>query len=148
MKINRVTLHKKQIEIGQSLVELSIGITLLLILLMGIFDVGRAIYTKFALQDAAEEGLIYGIGNPDECGQIFTRVQENLDNQILPITPTISVTIGDGGAACGSIELAYGLRMGVVVSSPYVMTMPFFAGNTFTLTGTANGTILRPPPEG
>lgn len=133
-------------EKGQSLVELAIGITILLLLLSGIYDVGSAIFTTFALQDAAEEGLIYGIGNPKDCGGIIARINNNLENRALPTSPEILISIN--GSACTSAVLKYGYPMSVVVSSPYVMTMPFFSGNTIPLRGTANGTLLRPPPDG
>lgn len=130
---------------GQSLVELAIGITVLLLLLSGIFDVGRAIFTQFALQDAAEEGIIYGIAYPNECSNIVTRVRNSLENNTtIPSNPAITVRIN--GANCGSITLEFGQKMVVEVNSTFTMTMPFFAGNTLNLRGTANGTILRPPP--
>ena len=132
-------------EKGQSLVEFAIGLTIMVLLLSGIVAVGRAIFTQFALQDAAEEGLVYGIGFPNECTEIEQRVLENLDNSVLPITPSVKVTLA--GAACDpSATLTYGLRMDVVVSSDFVISMPFLTGQTLTLRGTANGTILRPPP--
>lgn len=136
--------HRK-VEKGQSLVEFAIGLTIMVLLLSGIFDIGRAIFTQFALQDAAEEGLVYGIGFPNECAVIEDRVRENLQNSVLPITPAVSVMISD--APCGSVTLKYGLRMDVIVSSDFVISMPFLTGQTINLRGTANGTILRPPPE-
>lgn len=132
-------------EKAQSLVELAIGLTILLLLVSGIFDVGRAIFTQFALQDAAEEGLVYGVGYPDQCEGIEERVLENLENSVFPITPSVEVKVSD--AACGSVTLSYGLRMDVIASADFVISMPFLTGQTLTLTGTANGTILRPPPE-
>lgn len=134
----------RRVEKGQSLVELAIGLTIMMLLLSGIFDIGRAIFTQFALQDAAEEGLVYGIGFPDSCAEIEGRVLENLDNSILPITPSVNVTLA--GSPCGTVTLTYGLRMDVTASSTFVISMPFLTGQTITLTGTANGTILRPPP--
>lgn len=141
----RIQQHYKKAEKGQSLVELAIGITILIWLLSGIVDVGRAIFTQFALQDAAEEGLVYGIGYPDRCDEIEARVLNNLQNGVLPNSPEITVLVNS--SPCGTVELAYGLPMDVEVSSTFVMTMPFLAGNSLTLKGTANGTILRPPPE-
>jgi len=101
-------------EKAQSLVELAIGLTILLLLVSGIFDVGRAIFTQFALQDAAEEGLVYGVGYPDQCEGIEERVLENLENSVFPITPSVEVKVSD--AACGSVTLSYGLRMDVIAS--------------------------------
>jgi hypothetical protein len=146
MSINKSKVNGliQQQERGQSLVELAIGITIMILLLSGIFDVGRAIFTQFALQDAAEEGLVYGIGYPDQCAAIEDRVMENLQNNVFPITPAVAVTLA--GAPCGSVTLQYGLRMDVIVSSDFVISMPFLTGQTITLRGTANGTILRPPP--
>lgn len=132
-------------EKGQSLVELAIGLTIMVLLLSGIFDIGRAIFTQFALQDAAEEGLVYGLGFPDSCSEIEARVMENLQNSVLPITPAVNITLS--GAPCGTVTLQYGLRMDVIVSSDFVISMPFLTGQTINLRGTANGTILRPPPE-
>jgi len=37
--------------------------------------------------------------------------------------------------------------MDVKASADFVISMPFLTGQTLTLTGTANGTILRPKPE-
>lgn len=135
----------REVEKGQSLVEFAIGLTIMILLLSGIFDIGRAIFTQFALQDAAEEGLVYGIGFPTECGAIESRVLENLQNSVLPITPSISVAIA--GAPCGEVTLKYGLIMDVIVSSDFVISMPFLTGQTIKLRGTANGTILRPSPD-
>jgi len=138
------TNENRKMEIGQSLVEFAIGLTIMVLLLSGIFDIGRAIFTQFALQDAAEEGLVYGIGFPDQCDAIEARVLENMQNSVLPVTPTVDVTLS--GSPCGEVTLQYGLRMDVIVSSDFVISMPFLTGQKVNLRGTANGTILRPPP--
>lgn len=144
---NRTSGNFQKMENGQSLVELAIGMTIMVLLLSGIFDVGRAIFTQFALQDAAEEGLVYGIGYPDQCAEIKQRVLENLSNSVLPITPTVDVDVTLAGTACESAStLIYGMGMDVKVESDFVISMPFLTGQTITLRGTANGTILRPPP--
>jgi len=137
---------------GQSLVELAIGLTLLILLLSGIFDVGRAIFTQFALQDAAEEGIIYGIAFPQKCDNIALRVRNSLENNTtIPANPDVEILID--GIVCDQnddpdIEMDYGDEIEVHVSSTFTMTMPFFTGTSLNLTGTANGTILRPPPPG
>ena len=133
-------------EKGQSLVELAISITLLLVFISGIVDLGRAIFTQFALQDAAEEGLVYGIANPNQCTQIISRVSDTLNNGVLPSSPTIRVTVN--GVDCSpAAALTYNMPMEVIVTSDFTMWTPFFSGNNITLRGTANGTTLRPPPE-
>lgn len=47
-------------EAGQGIVELALGITVLMMLVMGIADLGRAYFTFVALGNAAGEGAAYG----------------------------------------------------------------------------------------
>ncbi len=51
-------------EAGQSLVELTLGMIVLLILLLGVLDVGRLFFTLVALQNAAGEGALYASAFP------------------------------------------------------------------------------------
>ena len=50
---------KDRNESGQSLMELALSMTVLLILLAGVVDLGRAFFTYIALRDAAQEGASY-----------------------------------------------------------------------------------------
>ena len=47
-------------EKGQSLVEFSLLMVFLVVLLMGLLDLGRAYFTYLALKDAAAEGAYFG----------------------------------------------------------------------------------------
>jgi len=51
-------------EAGQSLVEVTLGMIILLILLLGMLDVGRLFFTLVALQNAAGEGALYASAFP------------------------------------------------------------------------------------
>jgi len=58
--MNKVIFPKRQeIERGQSLVEFSLMMVVLIITLMGILDIGRAFFAYIALQDAVGEGAVY-----------------------------------------------------------------------------------------
>ncbi len=146
--------HKRG-ERGQSLVELAISLTLLLTLLAGIVDLGRAIFTLFALQDAAEEGIIFGVAFPTHCDQIRERIMYNLSNEVLPDDIAVVVTIerNNGSyAPCSGIpfaEVYAGKELQIEVSQTFNITMPFLGaiiGQTIPLRTTANGIILRPQP--
>ncbi len=61
--MNKV-IHSKPKEHGQSLVELALTITILMVLLAGTIDLGRAFFTWLAMRDAAQEGASFGSINP------------------------------------------------------------------------------------
>jgi hypothetical protein len=89
--------HPNRLERGQSLAELSITMTLVLILLAGVADAGRAFFTYITLRDAAQEGALYGSfafsetvpGSPGTlvspgtaCTRIATRLSENSESPV------------------------------------------------------------------
>ena len=141
---------------GQSLIELAISMVVLLILLAGIFDMGRAILAYFVLMDAAEEGMVYGTSFPTDCNQIDTRIRNNITNNIINENDmVISIYIqGDSGMmSCYSIPYAqvYATRvMQIEITADFHITMPFLGsivgGQTIPLRVETNGVILRPPP--
>jgi hypothetical protein len=49
---------------GQSLVELAISLTVMLLLLSGAVSFGMAYYSYVSIRDAAQEGALYGSFNP------------------------------------------------------------------------------------
>jgi len=123
-------------------------------LLSGIVDVGRAIFTQFSMQDAAEEGIIYGTSNPTHCDQIRERIQFNLTHEVLPEDIAIVVEIQnkygvwESCTAIDPIDVYYGELMRVTATQTFTMSMPFLAGQTVPLRAVAEGMILRPqPPE-
>ncbi len=146
----------KHSESGQSLVELAVSIIILLIVLAGIVDLGRLVFTKFILQDAAEEGLVYGIAYPTDCNQIVERVQANIADRIVQqdVIITVNIQRNDGSySTCYMIpysEVYAGKVMTISVTMDFTISMPFmgtfFGGQTVPISSTANGIVLRPPP--
>jgi hypothetical protein len=57
--------RSKRLEQGQSLVEMTVGFVILLLILSGLLDLGRAYFIFVALEDGAGEGAIYLSINPD-----------------------------------------------------------------------------------
>lgn len=146
----------RKAEKGQSLIELAISMVILLTLLAGIFDLGRAILAFFVLQDAAEEGMVYGVSFPTDCNQIDQRIRDNITNNIIDENlMVVSIWIqGDSGeASCYSIPYAqvYATRtMRIEITADFPITMPLLGGilgsQTIPLKVETNGVILRPPP--
>jgi len=74
---------------GNNLVEFALVLPVLLMLLMGILDLGRAFYVYSAISNAAREGARRGIITPDDTAAIVTTVQEwaiGLDPDQMQIT--------------------------------------------------------------
>ena len=51
-------------ERGQALVETALALLILIIILMGVLDLGRVYFTYLAMQDAVGEGAAYGLIHP------------------------------------------------------------------------------------
>jgi len=143
------------LEKGQSLVELAVSLTLLMVLLGGIVDVGRAIFTLFSMQDAAEEGIVYGTSFPTDCVGIHNRIQYNLTNQVFQGGMTTVVEMENNAGVmttCETIPLAEvyaGKELEITVTKTFDISMPFigaFIGQEIPLHATARGIILRPQP--
>ncbi|MEW6569319.1 MAG: TadE family protein [Chloroflexota bacterium] len=60
---------------GQSLTEMAIFISLLMLVLAGVIDLGRAYYTYLSLKDAAAEGAAYASMVPADLAGIESRVR-------------------------------------------------------------------------
>jgi Flp pilus assembly protein TadG len=92
-------------EKGQSLVEIALLLPLLILILAGILDLGRAFMTLVALNDAAAEGATYAALRPWDADEIvdrttsassalvsFDTAQVTIDYQT-PATPGRSITV-------------------------------------------------------
>ncbi|MBI2759278.1 MAG: pilus assembly protein [Chloroflexi bacterium] len=149
-------------ERGQSLVELAISLPIILVLLLGTFDFGMAIFSYSMLRDAAQEGALYGSFNPANKAEIERR-SRNISPQAnaqaneglfsspveLRSTTLVKVTIQTFGDPCQGVRTngaANSIR--VSVSYGYKLLMPFgnniLASGTIPLTATATNVILQP----
>lgn len=63
-------------ENGQSLVELALSFMLIVLILAGAVDFGRAFFALIALRDAAQEGVIFASVNPGDVSAIESRVRD------------------------------------------------------------------------
>jgi Flp pilus assembly protein TadG len=70
----------KRKEHGQSMVELAITITFLMILLAGTVDLGHAFFVWQEMRDAAQEGAAYGSICPGDGSEAIDRARANLVN--------------------------------------------------------------------
>ena len=136
---------------GQSLVEFAVGITVLLIILAGVVDVGRALFTFISYRDAAEEGAAYGALFPTYCNQVEDRALS-----ILGYPPTIQANVTIDNYPClaaltvSPTPSCLGHTITVEVKDPHFeITMPFLSAiigtNHFPLSAIVHNTIIRTP---
>lgn len=104
----------KRLERGQELVEFALVLILFLVVLMVIFDMGRAVYYYSAIHNAAREGARHGITDQN-AGDIQAFAQNvavgldidpvvgitedtvtvSIDYVFVPITPVLSLFAGE-----------------------------------------------------
>jgi Flp pilus assembly protein TadG len=143
-------LRSNDLQKGQSLVEMSVGLVILIIILSGLLDIGRAYYVYVGLEDGAGEAALYLSINPG-C-RTATDGPQCLD----PNNATYRASHAGGenidwSSATITIERppVYGVGDPVKVTIQYQLKlltpfMPRFAGiNPITLTSQATQTIIR-----
>jgi len=132
-------------ERGQSLVELAISFSILLLLVAGAIDFGRAFFTWVSLRDAAQEGAAYASIDPNNLAEIEHRVYNILEATNAIPNPQANVTVDRTiiGEAC----LGYIVQIDVDYPS-FPISMPFLSSvigsETLVIHSTIQDTILRP----
>ena len=136
-------------ERGQSLTELAISFTILMLLLSGAVDIGRAFFMMISLRDASQEGALYAsIAPTDNTGIAYRATQSSTG----PVDMSgASVSFSTAGSACAGLHDDGGTdvpnQITVTVSLPYQYTMPLitaFVPNIITLSSDTTVTILSP----
>jgi len=111
-------------ERGQDVVEFAIIFTVLFLVLMGIFDMGRAVYSYSVLFNAAREGARYGIIHPTDTAGIKAQVL-NLAVGLDPNALTVTSSLPDKNDV--QVNLSYKFT----IVTPIIQA--FFGSNQLTL---------------
>jgi hypothetical protein len=92
---------------AQSLIEFALILPLFMLIILGIFDFGRAIYASSAVHNAAREGARYGAVHPcDTSG-------------IVAVAQNMSVGLGGGVSVTPVIEYSGGVGQRIRVQVVY-----------------------------
>lgn len=137
-------------EQGQSLVEFAISLVILLVLVSGIVDFGRAFFSFVTLNDAAKEGATYASICPTDISGIFARLIESASD---PITlhdlnsDDISICVSAPGSEDCSANIQVGNEVTVFVNYEHTLSTPFLGTilgqQEVLLTASARDKILR-----
>lgn len=149
---------KYKSERGQSLVELAVSLPVILLILLGTFDFGMALFSYAILRDAAQEGALYASFNPGNKKQIENRARHILPREegevfSSPVDLTdkeqVQVEIKVKGKSCQGVTKGVANYVEVRVTYNYPIVMPFtgdiVGSDTIRLTGSAANVILQPP---
>jgi Flp pilus assembly protein TadG len=129
-------------ERGQSLMELALSMTFILILLAGVVDLGRAFFTYITLRDAVQEGAAFGAYQPEDENAIIQRAMQTSNSPVNLSAGAVQFDV-DVSAACAGGE--------VTVTATYYdfpVTMPFLGTligrQAFDISASSTDDVLTP----
>ncbi len=125
---------------GQALVEFTLIVVILLLLMAGTVDVARLVTAYTYLNNAAQEGAIYGAMYPTQISEIQARVQESTKSLFPNPESMLTITVSYQTQPCP------GHLIQVDVSAPITLIFPFaevfLANRQVTLHTSAQQMIL------
>ena len=140
--------HKSDNQDGQSLVEFSLTLLILIIVLSGIVDLGRVYFAYLALQDAAGEGASYGIIHPNWISSTISADPNNIHYRARNEAPEGVIDLSDADVEVEVYFPTPGNKITVSVTADYHLITPIVqliaGGSNIRITGTAVQTIVSP----
>jgi Flp pilus assembly protein TadG len=109
---------------GQSLVELALMLPILVLLLVGVFDLGRAFHALITLNNAGREAARFGtLHRLDLAGMRAAAIQEAQNSGIVIVNGDIALTCPDAGTAA---PCARDTTLRVIITYLYDPILSFF----------------------
>jgi len=107
-------------ERGANIVEAAFVIPLLLILLVGVVDLGRAYFTYITIVNAAREGARWGVAHPTDTSGMCAKAAAEAQSNTPPINLTSCGVEKPGGGVSGSpvrvtVQTSFSLFLGSIV---------------------------------
>jgi Flp pilus assembly protein TadG len=117
------------VERGQSLVELTLLLPLILLILFGIVDLGRVFNAYIVIANASREGANYATSHPADI--------TNIRNHVLQEAQGSGVAVDPSRVQVSSVRQSPGNAVTVTVSYPFAAVstfmQSFFSGSTLML---------------
>ncbi len=117
-------------ERGQATIEFAFVMPLLVLILMGVFDLGGAVYAYNVMSSAAREGARYGIFKPYDSDGIRNQAKANtaaLNPNLISVTSRCKLVADNSTAACVKpnvleVVVTYQFRPFTLLFSPLTLT--------------------------
>lgn len=130
--------HRSRRQAGQSLVEVALMLPFLLLLLLGVIEIGRYAYISILVGNAARAGASYGVQSPvqsvDTAGisnAAHNDFQNNGQNSA-GLSVSSSVSCGCDGSGSVAPFSCTGNGAGVCASGHWTVTLAVTASGTFS----------------
>lgn len=129
--------------------EFAISLVILLVLVSGIVDFGRAFFSFVTLNDAAKEGATYASICPTDISGIFARLIESASD---PITlhdlnsDDISICVSAPGSEDCSANIQVGNEVTVFVNYEHTLSTPLPGDDPRPAGSAADGLCPRQDP--
>ena len=133
---------------GVAAIEFAIMVPALILMTVGIVDLGMGIYRNMQVQNAAQAGAQYAMMHPFDAGQIASVVSSATGLQGISASPApvqycgCATSAGVSDVACGSTCPAgaiYGNYVQVSTQGTYTTLLPYpMIASSFTLTAQSN----------
>jgi Flp pilus assembly protein TadG len=104
---------------GQNLVEFALSLALLVLVFLGVFDLGRAFNAYIIITNAAREGAYYGAMHPGDSAGIVVHVSQEAQGSGIALT-SANVTVSTSGVK--------GTPIRVTVRHDFALLTPFLPG--------------------
>ena len=127
-------------EKGKSIFEVAILFPILILLLMGGMNLGRAYYATVALNDAAEEGAMYAAIDPENLTEIQNRAVHASSGLITFETNNVARVPSNGFTAGAPVTVT--VTYDFELYTPIIQT--FVGSGAIALRGQAVNAIITP----
>jgi len=113
-------------ESGQELIEFALVVPLLMLILFGVLDLGRAFYASITIANAAREGARYAMFYPGDTAGIRMATEREAQNSGVDLTDPAKATIDVGcPLGCGR---GLPIRVTVTYEFQLILTMVIPSG--------------------
>jgi Flp pilus assembly protein TadG len=151
--LDRIIDRYRHRSLGQSMVEMAIVLPVLLLVVSGTIDLGRAYFTSVAIESASKEGAFYGARKPvcdtEKTGCTAPNTVEwHVQQELQGITdPTVnSICIATDGATKPVADCEDGDEYRVTVQAPFGLITPIVSNilgtGSLTLRADSTATVL------
>jgi Flp pilus assembly protein TadG len=143
-----VTGRLRRGERGQSLVEFALVLPVFILIIIGLFDLGRAVFAFNTISNASRESVRVAIVNQTETVIEAEAMKQGVSLGLTPSEVTVAYVGHDGTGTCSS-PYGVGCRAAVTVQYTFVAATPVIGQiiGPFTMSSTTEMPVERTCPD-